>query len=81
VAVIASRRVEADHFIPLPSEPALVARQLFRWLRELDERGADYVLIESVSRSGLGRAIMDRLERAATRVRHAGRTPAPLEAT
>jgi len=81
VAVIASQHVEADHFIALPSEPAQIARQLFRWLRELDERGVHYVLIESVSPSGVGRAIMDRLERAASRVRRSERTPAPLEVT
>ncbi|HEU4579956.1 MAG TPA: L-threonylcarbamoyladenylate synthase [Polyangiaceae bacterium] len=80
VAVIASRRVEADHFIELPGDPEQMARQLFRWLRELDERGAHYVLIETVSRSGIGRAIMDRLERAATRVRRAEPASAPLEA-
>jgi L-threonylcarbamoyladenylate synthase len=81
VAVIATERVEADHFIALPTDPAQIARQLFRWLRELDERGADCVLIEGVPRSGLGRAIMDRLERAASRVRLAERTPAQIEAS
>ena len=81
VAVIASRPVEADHFIQLPSDPALIGRQLFRWLRELDERGAEFVLVEGVPRAGLGRAIMDRLERAASRVLRAERTPAGLEAT
>jgi L-threonylcarbamoyladenylate synthase len=68
VGVIARTPVAATHFMPLPSEPRIFARALFAWLRELDERGVDLVCVEGISRAGIGRAVMDRLERAATRV-------------
>jgi hypothetical protein len=71
--------IDVEHFIALPSDPLQIARQLFVWLRELDARRVEYVLIESVSRTGVGRAIMDRLERAASRVRRPERAQAPLE--
>jgi L-threonylcarbamoyladenylate synthase len=76
VAVIAREGARFDvdgplveHFIALPPDPREVGRRLFGWLRELDSRGVDHVLVEGVSRSGVGRAIMDRLERAASRIR------------
>jgi L-threonylcarbamoyladenylate synthase len=58
-----------ERVIALPAEPRQVARQLFHWLRELDDQGMDCVLVESVAAQGVGRAIMDRLLRAATHVR------------
>jgi L-threonylcarbamoyladenylate synthase len=42
------------------------AANLFAALRRLDTAGLDYVVVESVPEHGLGRAIMDRLRRAAT---------------
>lgn len=78
VAAITSQAIEVDRHIRLPSEPALVARQLFGWLRQLDDERIDVVLIEGVSRMGVGRAIMDRLERAASRVRRPEPAQAPL---
>ena len=68
VAAIASHRVEVDHFIPLPADTRELGRRLFGWLRELDELGVDHILVESVSGLGVGRAVMDRLERAASRI-------------
>jgi L-threonylcarbamoyladenylate synthase len=44
-----------------------VAANLFAALRRIDNLGLDRVVIESVPEHGLGRAIMDRLRRAATR--------------
>lgn len=79
VAAILRQPIDVEHFIALPSDPLQIARQLFVWLRELDARRVEYVLIESVSRTGVGRAIMDRLERAASRVRRPERAQAPLE--
>jgi L-threonylcarbamoyladenylate synthase len=64
-----------ERFISLPAEPRQVARALFHWLRELDDQGIDCVLVEGVPAVGVGRAIMDRLERAATHVR---RVEAPV---
>jgi L-threonylcarbamoyladenylate synthase len=49
----------------LPQRVEGFARGYFDALRELDERKVDVILVETVSREGLGAAIMDRLERAA----------------
>lgn len=68
VAAIARRPLDVDEYIELPEDPLRFARQLFSWLREFDERGVDCVLVEGVATSGVGRAIMDRLARAASRV-------------
>jgi L-threonylcarbamoyladenylate synthase len=70
---------QVDRSIALPAEPRQVARQLFHWLRELDDEGVDCVLIEGVPPQGVGRAIMDRLGRAATRVRRAEASAASPE--
>jgi len=71
VGAIARSPVDATHFIALPSDARAVARGLFAWLRQLDELDMDYVLVEGIPNGGLGRAVMDRLERAATRVARA----------
>jgi molybdopterin-guanine dinucleotide biosynthesis protein len=68
VGVIAHSPVDAARFKQLPTEARAFARALFAWLRELDELGVDLVLVEGIGRAGIGRAVMDRLERAATRV-------------
>ena len=69
VAVLARAPVDAERFIPLPADPIELARGLFRWLHELDELGVDAILVEGVAAVGVGRAVMDRLARAATQVR------------
>lgn len=71
VAVIAREVVAAERFIAMPREPVELARALFRWLHELDELGVDNILVEGIAATGVGRAVMDRLSRAATRVRAA----------
>jgi hypothetical protein len=76
VAAIARRPVEVERYIPHPEEPRELARRLFGWLNELDEDGIDCILVEGVASTGIGRAVMDRLARAATRVRAAH--PAPV---
>jgi L-threonylcarbamoyladenylate synthase len=43
-----------------------IAQKLFSGLRELDAHRLDLILLDSVEKNGLGRAIMDRLERAAS---------------
>ena len=45
--------------------PRLSAVRFFYALRRLDESGVDCIVAEPVSEVGLGRAIMDRLRRAA----------------
>ncbi len=71
VAAIAQQPVNVERFIQQPADLRELGRHLFGWLRELDELGVDCILIEGVSRTGVGRAIMDRLTRAASRVRDA----------
>lgn len=44
-----------------------VCRNLFARLREFDQLGLDLIVVEGCERTGLGRAIMDRLDRAAAR--------------
>jgi L-threonylcarbamoyladenylate synthase len=44
-----------------------LARRLYATLRAADEAGLDVVVVECVEESGLGRAVMDRLRRAAAR--------------
>jgi L-threonylcarbamoyladenylate synthase len=48
-------------------ELAEAARTLFATLRELDAEGFDLLVVEPCARTGLGRALMDRLSRAAAR--------------
>lgn len=60
-----SKIESGDFFKVLPSPVDFLARYLYRTLRELDNVGADVILIEEVSESGLGAAVMDRLRRAA----------------
>jgi L-threonylcarbamoyladenylate synthase len=80
VAVIARAPVQQVEYVALPAEPRQVARRLFHWLRELDDQGIEHVLIEGVPALGMGRAIMDRLERAATRVHRGEAAIATTEA-
>jgi L-threonylcarbamoyladenylate synthase len=49
----------------LPADPAGYARELYASLRELDRAGAGVVLAVPPEASGVGRAVIDRLERAA----------------
>ncbi len=47
------------------ADPAAVATGLFALLRELDDAGLDAIVVEGIPEQGLGRAVMDRLRRAA----------------
>jgi hypothetical protein len=68
--------VAAERFIAMPADPVELGRNLFRWLVELDELGVDAILVEGIPATGVGRAVMDRLSRAATRVRSASEADA-----
>jgi L-threonylcarbamoyladenylate synthase len=78
-AIVREPVPDVERVITLPADPRQVARALFHWLRELDDQGIDCVLVEGVPAIGVGRAIMDRLERAATHVRRVEATVAALE--
>lgn len=45
--------------------PHSIASNLFRALREFDEKGADIILAEGISEEGIGAAVMNRLRKAA----------------
>lgn len=72
----------STHFHTLPSDRQFVlspsqdlqeaAQRLFMGMRLLDESDADLILAEFVPENGLGRAINDRLKRAAARPTHEG---------
>lgn len=61
--------LSGDHlFVLSPTgDDREAARNLFGYLRRLDQLPVDYILAELVPEKGLGRAINDRLRRAATR--------------
>lgn len=64
-------RSEATCFAPtvlveiMPTDIRSYARRLFAALRALDAQGVEVIVVEPVCEEGLGRAIMDRLRRAA----------------
>jgi L-threonylcarbamoyladenylate synthase len=47
------------------AEPAAIAANLFAQLRELDDARLDAIVVEGIEERGMGRAVMDRLRRAA----------------
>ncbi len=65
VVVLGDRDVQGAARIDLPSDPALAARRLYAALREVDQRGFDVAVVALPCPDGLGRAIADRLRRAA----------------
>jgi L-threonylcarbamoyladenylate synthase len=46
-------------------DPAEFAKSLFGLLRDLDEKGVAVIVVEMLDESGIGRAVMDRLKKAA----------------
>jgi L-threonylcarbamoyladenylate synthase len=60
-----ARLESGDYYRVLPSSLDILARHLFRTLRELDGLGLDVIIVEGVEEQGLGATIMDRLRRAA----------------
>jgi L-threonylcarbamoyladenylate synthase len=47
------------------ADPETIAARLFALLRELDDAGLDVIVVEGIAEHGVGRAVMDRLRRAA----------------
>ncbi len=48
-----------------PVDSAQLARELYRWLRAAEAAGIEVLVVEGVAEEGIGRAVMDRLRRAA----------------
>ncbi len=59
------QRPKSDALLFAGSSPATIGRNLFRYLRYLDSRGLDVILVEGIPERGLGAAIMNRLRKAA----------------
>jgi L-threonylcarbamoyladenylate synthase len=65
--------LNSDDLLDHPSELGKIisddikkySQQLFEMLRDIDKLDADIILVESVDEAGLGKAVMDRLKRAA----------------
>ena len=70
VALMAQRSVGLDRpglrVRLMPVDLEAYARELFEALRDLDATGVDAIFVEGIAEVGLGRAIMDRLRRAAS---------------
>jgi L-threonylcarbamoyladenylate synthase len=54
------------HAISLDNSTEDYARRIYAALRELDERGVSVIVVEGISETGEGAAVMDRLRRAAS---------------
>ncbi len=50
------------------TKPEIIARRLFALLRAMDNKGFEKLLIEKISDSGLGEAVMNRIMRAASQI-------------
>lgn len=48
------------------ADPGAIAANLFAQMRELDDAGLDAIVVEGIEERGVGRAVMDRLRRAAS---------------
>jgi L-threonylcarbamoyladenylate synthase len=59
--------LEPEFHIAIQPTVEYIARNIFRALRELDDKNVDSIFVESVEEKGLGKAVMDRLARAASR--------------
>lgn len=69
VGAVATEAIDAHRYVRLPDSPTEVARHLFSWLRDFDAEGVHCILFQGVSPTGVGRAVMERLDRAASRKR------------
>jgi L-threonylcarbamoyladenylate synthase len=73
VGFIGHTRIDIDepgfHSVILENSARDFARALYSALREMDERGASAIIVEGITETGEGAAVMDRLRRAATEIR------------
>lgn len=77
-SALAAHGVQAS-VVDLPRDGAGAAPRLYSELREADSRGADVLLVEVVDPAGIGRAVNDRLFRAAHGRVVTDSTPASVE--
>ncbi len=65
VLSVGKKNFDADLVINLGEDKREIARNLFNALRLCDSMDVDVILTEAINKKGLGRAIMNRLEKAA----------------
>ncbi|HKP85455.1 MAG TPA: L-threonylcarbamoyladenylate synthase [Blastocatellia bacterium] len=72
VAFIGHTRAEIDdesfHCVILENSAEVYAHSIYSALREMDGRGAGVIIVEGITESGEGAAVMDRLRRAASEI-------------
>ena len=57
--------MKAHAVVAVPESPAVYARELYGFLRELDQRGCDLIIASLPEEKEMGLAIANRLRRAA----------------
>ena len=62
---LAGTSVKAHAVVAVPESAAVYARELYGFLRELDQRGCDLIIASLPEDKGMGLAIANRLRRAA----------------
>jgi len=68
VQVKTAKAIQADKIVTLGDNEEQMAKKLYDALRSFKQDEIDIVICESFSRKGIGQAVMDRLERAATKI-------------
>ena len=61
----AAEVLRAGGLVAVPESAAVYARELYGFLRELDQRGCDLIIASLPEEKGMGLAIANRLRRAA----------------
>lgn len=73
VGFIGHTRLDIDdgniHYVILKKTAEAYARSIYSALREMDERDARVIIVEGITETGEGAAVMDRLRRAASEIR------------
>jgi L-threonylcarbamoyladenylate synthase len=63
-----SKKLNLENEYYFENDLKLYAKNLFSCFRELDEKGAEQIIVEGVKEKGLGLALMNRLRKAATKI-------------
>ncbi|KAJ1563630.1 hypothetical protein HK096_000122 [Nowakowskiella sp. JEL0078] len=59
-----------EYYLGSYLQPGAVAKELFKGLRDLEARGAKYILVEGILEQAEGAAVLNRLRKAASRTIH-----------
>lgn len=83
IALIGPDLSDANGIVPqiqraCPRDAHDLAHHLFDWLRKFDALGVECILVQGPSKEGIGRAIVDRITRAASQIRSSGKNSSLL---